>query len=778
MNDRQLEGAGRVLLSLLADILVAGALAHDLLHLPRPVERYGGPAEGARASDENREQSRRLVIPPGSRLEQIATTLASEGLVDARRFLELAKHPRQEEMVGGATGDAHSLEGHLLPGSYEVPPRASAKALLQSIVARSKHQFNDAMRRRGLQRGLSPHEVLTLASLVQREAGFPSDMPAVAGVFKNRLRADMPLQSNPTVIYALDSAKSNGGQPTTYWERRLSKADFSYQSPYNSYLHKGLPPAPIANPSIEAIRAVLYPADVDYLYFVAKPNRALAYAKTLPQHKKNVRRYLRGRQGRQSQPHLSELQALIERVVAPVHGHVGIVVKNLATGETASLNGGDFFSAASLYKLFVLETAFQRIEDTRLAAGDRIAVSSALTKGTAEADSAELQARLGTRPTLAHALEEMIVVSNNAAAKTLLKMFGGSKVTAFARSEGFEDTWVTPQNSITTPQDVADQLEQIAEGRAVSKQASAEMRSILLRQEINDRLPRFLPKGMRIAHKTGTVKGLTHDAGVVYTRQGPVVIVAMTEGVRGEAAAKYSIVRHGQLVVDYFRTYKRAASRIAGEGNPACDQNPFWPRGRGPLSNQTIVLDPGHGGKDAGAIFPFSDRSLLKEKDAVLDIAGRLTNLLVNAGATVYMTRCRDVNPSLVVRAAFANHVKPDLFVSVHLNASEKPSKDGTEIFYLARDDHDLANYMLGSFTTPGLWQTLNERLPLFNLGVSQARFDVLVYGRAPGILTESLYLTHPREAAALRKRASGGVSRREAIARGHLRGIISYFRR
>ncbi len=779
MNERQVEGAGRVFLALLAVLLVAGALAHGLLELPRPVELFGGPVTGEAASNADRPQSRQFVIAPGWRLEEVAAAVGSQGLANARRFLEMARRPHETGVLGDGWEEGRSLEGYLLPGSYDIPPRASEKKLLHTIVARSKGQFADAMRRRGGDSGMSPHEVLTLASLVQREAAFASDMPPVAGVFANRLRRGMPLQSNPTVAYALDSADARGGESASYWKRKLSRADLSFRSSYNTYFRKGIPPGPIASPSLDAIKAVLHPADVDYLYFVSKPNRALTYAETLRKHKENIRRYVKGRRaGRRPYGSPSELQALIERVAAPVYGHTGIVVKNLDTGETASLNGRDFFSAASLYKLFVLEAAFAQIEAERLSPDARITISPAATVGTREVDSAEVQARLGARPTLAHALEEMIVVSSNAAGKTLLATLGSSNVTAFARAQGARDTWVTTENSITTPRDIADLLERIAEGRAVNGRVSAQMRSILLRQEINDRLPRFLPKHMRIAHKTGTLKGLTHDAGILYTQQGRLLIVAMTEGVQSQAAADHSIVRLGQLVVSQFGTYRRVAARIAKEGNPACEENPFHPQAPGPLSNREIVLDPGHGADDPGAIFYFPGGGRLKEKDVTLDITRRVTNKLTSAGATVYMTRCRDANPSLLARVAFANDLDPDLFVSIHVNGSEDRSKDGTEIFYLARDDHDLANYVLGSFTAPGLWQTLNEQLPLFNLGVSQLRLNVLAYSRAPSILTEAVYLTNPREAAALRKRTENDASRRGEIARGHFKGIITYFRR
>jgi cell division protein YceG involved in septum cleavage/N-acetylmuramoyl-L-alanine amidase len=761
MKERQAQAVGVALVALLATMLVAGAVAHRLLRVPPPVAQVGGAA-GTAATEV--EQPRRLEVLPGSRLEQIAGAVVDAGISDGRRFLRLARHPGESNLPA-RWRRLSSLEGYLLPGAYDVEPGAGDEAVLARMLARSGRQLGRLAPAAG-RSGITVNEALVLASMVQREVVFPGDTPAVAAVFRNRLQRGMPLESSPTVIYTLDTAQAVGS--SRYWTRSLSHLDLKYRSPYNTYLHPGLPPTPIASPGAEAIHAVLDPPEIDDLYIAPKPNGAVAYARDLVAQKRNLRRY-RAASGRPAPPRpRSDLQALVERVVAPLDGHVGVVVKNLATGESASLNGGDFFRAASLYKLYVMEAAFDARRRRELAFDSRLK----LPVSPEVPDSPRARARLGPRPSVAHALHEMITVSNNAAGTALLARLGPAAVTRLVQREGLRTTWLTHLPYITTAYDVAALLERIAHGTSVDRRASAEMRRLLLGQLIDDRLPRFLRPETRVAHKTGSLDRLRHDAGIVYTRRGPVVIVALTEGMSSEEGASHTIARLGQLVVDYFERYEPARRRLAEHGTRACRQNPFHPRARGALTGRTIVLDPGHGGVDTGARFSPQGGPVMTEKTFVLDIARRLKEKLVRRGATVYMTRCGDAGPSLEARAALSNRAHPDLFMSIHLNGSDDPATDGTGVYYLAREDAPLAHYLLGSQDQLGLWRTLNRHLPLFNLGAHQVRFTVLAYSRAPAVLTESLYMTHPREALALRR-----PSRRKQIARGHLRGILSWFR-
>jgi len=760
MTTRQTQGAGVVLLCVLAAILVSGAARHYL----EPARAAGEQSQPRAAADTELRgdpPTRVIEIPAGFRLEQVTTIVGAALGTSSGRFLALVRSPQQARQQGI---DAPSLEGYLAPGTYELPLGVTEEGLLAEMVGRFHAGVTPAMRRRARELRLTIPGVVTLASIVQREAMYASDMPAIAGVFLNRLRLGMRLESDPTVQYAIETAE---GVPDAgrYWTTDLSHTDLGFPSRFNTYARKGLPPAPINSPSMAAINAVLYPARVPYLYFVGKKNGASAFATTLDEHRRNIALHLRGR----SRSTSTGLQGMLERLAQGIDGHVGFVVKNLATGETASVNAGDFFTTASLYKLFVLDAAFERRAHGKLSFDRGLPIPTA----AARLDPPAVRARLGAEPTVTQALLNMIVVSSNGAGVTLLRSLGKPDVTRFVHAQGLRDTFLTDARFVSTPRDVARLLELIALGRAVSPKASRAMRTMLLRQELNAGLPRYLPRGTPVAHKTGSLAHVSHDAGIVYTSHGPIVVVALTEGVPDPRAATKAIARLAQFVLYYFERYRPAAQRFAAAGNPACAENPFRPTAQGTLSGRTIVLDPGHGGSLPGATYRFADGFVLTEKAVNLDAALRLKELLTARGATVYLTRCHDVRLPVIDRPAFANGVGADLSVSIHVNKSPNPAKDGTELYYLSRDGHVLANYVMGSFTLPALWQTLSAGLALPNGGVHQREFDVLVYADAPAVLSESVFMSHPAEADALRA-ASGW--RREQIARGHLRGILGYF--
>ena len=170
-------------------------------------------------------------------------------------------------------------EGFLFPDTYEVEPGTSAEDILQMMVRNFDDKLTDKMRERAEKMDLSIYELVTLASLVEKEARFEEDRPMIAQVFLKRLELDMPLQSDTTIQYLLDAPKED----VTY-------ADTEIESPYNTYQHYGLPPGPVANPGIASIEAVLHPADTDYLYFVADRAGHNHYSKSYDEHLKIVNR--------------------------------------------------------------------------------------------------------------------------------------------------------------------------------------------------------------------------------------------------------------------------------------------------------------------------------------------------------------------------------------------------------------------------------------------------------------------------------------------------------
>jgi UPF0755 protein len=229
---------------------------------------------------------REITFPEGRGLGEMAELALAHGL-DRAAFLAAAADPAPIRDLDGAAAD---LEGYLFPDTYELPRGSDAAALL---VARMLARFREVIepeRERIAQSGLSLREVVTLASLVELETARGEERPRIAAVFLNRLRKGMPLQTDPTVIFALRKAGT--------WDGNIRKQDLELDSPYNTYRHPGLPPGPIASPGREAIRAVIEPAPVHDLYFVSRNDGTHQFSETLAEHEQAVTRFQRRRSAR------------------------------------------------------------------------------------------------------------------------------------------------------------------------------------------------------------------------------------------------------------------------------------------------------------------------------------------------------------------------------------------------------------------------------------------------------------------------------------------------
>ncbi len=176
---------------------------------------------------------------------------------------------------------APDLEGYLFPETYRLPKGTTAAEILTGMTAQFKDVFGPAERKQAAEIGLSPRQVVTLASLIEKETGRAEEKPLVSAVFHNRLRLGMKLDCDPTVIYAL---KRDGT-----FARPLQLRDLSYESPYNTYMVKGLPPGPICNPGRTSLEAALRPAPADFLYFVAKREGGHVFSRTMKEHLAAVR---------------------------------------------------------------------------------------------------------------------------------------------------------------------------------------------------------------------------------------------------------------------------------------------------------------------------------------------------------------------------------------------------------------------------------------------------------------------------------------------------------
>jgi UPF0755 protein len=224
----------------------------------------------------------RLVrVPPGMTLRQMATFYERNSLGRADEFLAAAA---DEGPIRDIDAIAWDLEGYLYPDVYALPPdRMPARELVEEMVERFRDVFEGQWQGQMVALAQRPRDVVTLASIIERETARDSERALVSAVYNNRLRIGMILQADPTVIYALSSAGLSG--------RRLSRADLRFDSPYNTYRYRGLPPGPIASPGLATLYAAMNPADVDYLFFVSRNDGTHAFSRTLQEHNANVFRF-------------------------------------------------------------------------------------------------------------------------------------------------------------------------------------------------------------------------------------------------------------------------------------------------------------------------------------------------------------------------------------------------------------------------------------------------------------------------------------------------------
>lgn len=208
-----------------------------------------------------------ITIPEGWRKEEIALTLAKELAIPEKEFLTL------------------SSEGYLFPDTYLVPKGATASGVIKMM----NDNFNKKVTEKIGSSITNLNRTLTIASLVEREAKFPEDRPMVASVILNRLSQNMKLDIDATIQYAIGYQASE----KNWWKKDLTKEDLEIKSPYNTYINNGLPPAPICNPGLSSIMAVLNPAKTEYLYYVSDKQGHLHFAENLAGHQKNIEKYIK-----------------------------------------------------------------------------------------------------------------------------------------------------------------------------------------------------------------------------------------------------------------------------------------------------------------------------------------------------------------------------------------------------------------------------------------------------------------------------------------------------
>lgn len=219
----------------------------------------------------------KMTVPEGLTLQQIAGLAAESGLVKAKDFLAAARDAERVRTEGIA---ADTFEGYLFPDTYYFPRGTTAVQMVETMVRRFRSVFTPAWEKRARELGFSVHQIVTLASIIEKETGLPAERPLISAVFHNRLKKGMRLESDPTVIYGVKDFDGN-----------ITRKQLAADTAYNTYRIRGLPPGPIANPGERSLEAALYPADSPYLYFVSKNDNSHAFSTNAADHYRAVRKY-------------------------------------------------------------------------------------------------------------------------------------------------------------------------------------------------------------------------------------------------------------------------------------------------------------------------------------------------------------------------------------------------------------------------------------------------------------------------------------------------------
>ncbi|NOZ87515.1 MAG: endolytic transglycosylase MltG [Deltaproteobacteria bacterium] len=222
----------------------------------------------------------KVTIPEGYRAKEIASLLEKSGLARADRFLAVVLDKKSAAKFG--IQGAPNLEGYLFPDTYRFAKGLAVSSIVSAMVDRFKKEWTRDYDKRAKELGMTMNQVVTLASIIEKETGDPRERPMISAVFHSRLKKGWKLQSDPTVIYGIRNYNGN-----------ITRKDLLTDHPYNTYTRQGLPPGPIASPGGDAIRAALYPAKVPYMFFVSRNNGTHVFSVTLQEHNKAVEKWQR-----------------------------------------------------------------------------------------------------------------------------------------------------------------------------------------------------------------------------------------------------------------------------------------------------------------------------------------------------------------------------------------------------------------------------------------------------------------------------------------------------
>jgi len=218
-----------------------------------------------------------ITIVEGDSLREITEKLSEKNIIGKEDFIKLSSN---KEFLASHEIDAPTIEGYLFPDTYKVPKGMDPNEAIEMMITRMREKYSGELRVRTSEIGLSEREVLTLASIIEKEAETAKERPLISAVYHNRLRKGIPLQADPTVIYGIKS-----------FGKVITARDVRRKTDYNTYMFKGLPPGPIASPGIKSILAALYPAEVPYMFFVSNNDGTHSFSVTPGEHQAAVELY-------------------------------------------------------------------------------------------------------------------------------------------------------------------------------------------------------------------------------------------------------------------------------------------------------------------------------------------------------------------------------------------------------------------------------------------------------------------------------------------------------
>ncbi len=234
-----------------------------------------------------------VTFPEGWRIEEMAARLGEQTHIDPAEFLRLVRSDGAAFAAEFAflrePAAPPSLEGYLFPDTYRISEQTTARDLVVRMLRRFDEVIDQTLRTAGARYGITLHEALTLASIIEREAVLDEERALISGVLHNRLDQNIPLQVDATVQYAIGQTTTGG----RWWKPDITRDDLRFASPYNTYTVMGIPPGPIASPGLKSIEAAVGPARTTFLFYVARGDGSHAFSETLEEHERNIQLYLR-----------------------------------------------------------------------------------------------------------------------------------------------------------------------------------------------------------------------------------------------------------------------------------------------------------------------------------------------------------------------------------------------------------------------------------------------------------------------------------------------------